>query len=154
MDQGAKSSWPKIAMYLLILASLVLIGLIGYITTFQSVSNFAISTITSILITVTGILLGLSGLIPATRSLERVKLQVTFTIFTILWLALVIVIAQTGFSPFAFGAASDPLRYSFLAGIGLFTILVVIYSTATIEATRQRLVTEQAARESAKGKTS
>ena len=154
MDQGAKSSWPKIAMYLLILASLVLIGLIGYITTFQSVSNFAISTITSILITVTGILLGLSGSVPGTRSLEKVKLQATFTIFTILWLALVIVIAQTGFSPFTFGTATDILRYPFVVGVGLFTILVVIYSTATIEATRQRLMAEQVARESAKGKTS
>ena len=141
-------------MYLLILVSLVVIGIIGYITTFQEVTNFAISTITSILITVTGILLGLSGLIPATRSLERVKLQVTFTIFTILWLALVIVIAQTMFNPFAFGTATDTLRYSFLTGIGLFTVLVVIYSTATIEASRQRLVAEQAARESAKGKIS
>lgn len=154
MDQSAKSSWPKVAMYLLMLVSLVVIGIIGYITTFQEVTNFAISTITSILITVTGILLGLSGLIPATRSLEKVKLQATFTIFTILWLALVIVIAQTMFNPFAFGTATEGLRYSFLAGIGLFTVLVVVYSTATIEASRQRLVAEQAAREGAKGKIS
>ena len=141
-------------MILMILVSLALIGTIGYVTTFQFVSNFAISNITSVLITVTGILLGLSGLTPATRSLERIKLQVTYSIVTILWLALVIVIAQTGFSPFAFGGATDLLRYFFLVGIGLFTILIVIYSTATIEATRQRLVAEQAVRENVKGKVS
>jgi amino acid transporter len=152
MDQNAKRSWPKVAMYLLILVSLVLIGMIGYITTFQFVTNLAISNITAVLITVTGILLGLSGLIPASRSLERMKLQITFTIVTILWLALVIVIAQTEFVPFSL--APDILRYSFLAGIGLFTVLVVVYSTATIEATRQRLVAEQAARESQKGRIS
>jgi hypothetical protein len=154
MDQSAKSSSPKVVMYLLILVSLVLIGMIGYITTFQSVSNLAISNITAVLITVTGILLGLSGLIPTTRSLERVKLQITFTIVTILWLALVIVIAQAGLNPFTFGAAPDILRYFFLAGIGLFTILVVVYSTATIEASRQRLMAEQTARESQKGRIS
>jgi amino acid transporter len=152
MGQNAKRSWPKVAMYLLILVSLVLIGMIGYITTFQLVTNLAISNITAVLITVTGILLGLSGLIPTSRSLERMKLQITFTIVTILWLALVIVIAQTEFIPFS--AAPDILRYSFLAGIGLFTVLVVIYSTATIEATRQRLVAEQAAREGQKGRIS
>ena len=140
-------------MYLLILASLVLIGTIGYTITLQSISTVAISTITSVLITVTGLLLGLSGLLPGTKSLDRIKLQVTYTIFTILWLALVIVIAQRDATIFAF-YASDLLRIFFLVGLGLFTILVVIYSTATIEATRQRLVAEQVARETAKGKIS
>ena len=153
MDQSAKRSWARPAMYLLILASLVLIGTIGYTITLQSISTVAISTITSVLITVTGLLLGLSGLLPGTKSLDRIKLQVTYTIFTILWLALVIVIAQRDATIFAF-YASDLLRIFFLVGLGLFTILVVIYSTATIEATRQRLVAEQVARETAKGKIS
>lgn len=139
-------------MYVLILASLVIIGLIGYVTTTASTSYIAVSYITSVLITVTGILLGLSGLVPAARSLERVKLQATFTIFTILWLAFVIVIAQTGFSPFLFRTTPDQVRYLFLAGIGLFTILIVIYSTTTIEATRQRLVAEQSAKGEQKGR--
>ena len=138
-------------MYLLILVSLVLIGTIGYIITLQSISTVAISTITSVLITVTGILLGLSGLLPSAKSLDRIKLQVSYTIVTILWLALVIVIAQREATILAF-YASDLLRYLFLVGLGLFTILVVIYSTATVEATRQRLVAEQVARETAKGK--
>ena len=150
MNRTSKSSLSKVVMYFLILVSLVLISAIAYITTSQPVSIFAISSITSVLITVTGVLLGLSGLTPNTRSLERVKLQVTFTIVTILWLALVIVIAQTESNPFVLLLSPDMLRYSFLAVIGLFTILVVIYSTATVEATRQRLVAEQTAIEARK----
>lgn len=152
MGQNSRGSWSKVVLYLLILASLVVIGLIGYVTTIEPTSYIAVSYITSVLITVSGILLGLSGLVPAARSLERVKLQATFTIFTILWLAFVIVIAQTEFSPFLFRTTPDEVRYLFLAGIGLFTILVVTYSTATVEATRQRLAAEQSVRENQKGR--
>jgi hypothetical protein len=141
-------------MILLILASLAMFGTIAYTITLQEISNYAISYITGLLITVTGILLGLSGLTgltPLSRSLERMKLQVTLTITTLLWLVAIIMIALT--SGFTFTPSTPLLRYLFLTGVGLFTILVVFYSTSTIEATRQRLLIEQAAKGSQPGKT-
>ncbi len=138
-------------MILLILASLAMFGTIAYIITLQDLTYYAISYITGLLITVTGILLGLSGLTPVSKSLERMKLQVTLTITTLLWLVAIIMIAQTyGFS---FTVSTPILRYLFLTGVALFTVLVVVYSTSTIEATRQRLVAEQAAKASYAGKT-
>ncbi len=138
-------------MILLILASLAMFGTIAYIITLQDLTYYAISYITGLLITVTGILLGLSGLTPVSKSLERMKLQVTLTITTLLWLVAIIMIAQTyGFS---FTVSAPFLRYLFLTGVALFTVLVVVYSTSTIEATRQRLLAEQAAKASNAGKT-
>jgi len=133
-------------MILLILAALAMFGTIAYIITLQDIANSAISYITGLLISVTGILLGLSGLTPASKSLERMKLQVTLTITTLLWLVAVVMIAQTA-------GATATLRYLFLVGIALFTTLVVMYSTTTIEATRQRLMAEQAAKSSQPGRT-
>jgi hypothetical protein len=139
-----KDSWHNTAMILLILASLAMFGTIAYIITLQDLTYYAISYITGLLITVTGILLGLSGITPVSKSLERMKLQVTLTITTLLWLVAVIMIAQTyGFS---FTVSTPYLRYLFLTGVALFTILVVLYSTSTIEATRQRLIAAQAAK--------
>jgi CHASE1-domain containing sensor protein len=138
-------------MILLVLASLAMFGTIAYTITLQEISNYAISYITGLLITVTGILLGLSGLTPLSRSLERMKLQVTLTITTLLWLVAIIMIALT--SGFTFTSSTPLLRYLFLTGVGLFTVLVVFYSTSTIEATRQRLLIEQAAKENQPGKT-
>jgi len=152
MAGKSKSSWHNTAMILLILASLAMFGTIAYIITLQDVTNSAISYITGLLISVTGILLGLSGLTPASRSLERMKLQVTLTITTLLWLVAVVMIAQTA-GPFTFATSTATLRYLFLVGIALFTILVVMYSTSTIEATRQRLMAEQAAKSSQPGRT-
>ena len=152
MPGNPKSSWHNTAMILLILAALAMFGTIAYIITLQDITNSAISYITGLLISVTGILLGLSGLTPASRSLERMKLQVTLTITTLLWLVAVVMIAQTA-GPFTFATSTATLRYLFLVGIALFTILVVMYSTSTIEATRQRLVAEQAAKSSQPGRT-
>jgi hypothetical protein len=145
-----RNSWHNTAMILLILASLAMFGTIASIITLQEITNSAISYITGLLISVTGILLGLSGLTPASKSLERMKLQVTLTITTLLWLVAVVMIAQTA-GPFTFATPPAILRYLFLVGIALFTILVVMYSTSTIEATRQRLVAEQAAKSSQSG---
>jgi hypothetical protein len=152
MAGNPKRSWHNTAMMLLILTALAMFGTIAYIITLQDITNSAISYITGLLISVTGILLGLSGLTPASRSLERMKLQVTLTITTLLWLVAVIMIAQTA-GPFTFATSTVTLRYLFLAGIALFTVLVVMYSTSTIEATRQRLMAEQAAKLSQPGKT-
>jgi len=152
MPGKSKSSWHNTAMILLILASLAMFGTIAYIITLQDITNSAISYITGLLISVTGILLGLSGLTPASKSLERMKLQVTLTITTLLWLVAVVMIAQTA-GPFTFASSSVTLRYLFLVGIALFTVLVVMYSTSTIEATRQRLMAEQAAKSSQPGRT-
>ena len=127
-------------------------GTIAYTIALQEITNSAISYITGLLISVTGILLGLSGLTPQSKSLERMKLQVTLTIATLLWLVAVVMIAQTA-GPFNFAASTVVLRYLFLVGIALFTILVVMYSTATIEATRQRLIAEQAAKSNQPGRT-
>ena len=127
-------------------------GTIAYTIALQEITNSAISYITGLLISVTGILLGLSGLTPQSKSLERMKLQVTLTIATLLWLVAVVMIAQTA-GPFNFAASTVFLRYLFLVGIALFTILVVMYSTATIEATRQRLIAEQAAKSNQPGRT-
>lgn len=146
-----KSSWHNTAMFLLILASLAMFGTIAYTITLQEISNYAISYITGLLITVTGILLGLSGITPLSKSLERMKLQVTLTITTLLWLVAIIMIALT--AGFTFTPSTPLLRYLFLTGVGLFTILVVFYSTSTIEATRQRLMIEQAAKASQPGRT-
>jgi len=133
-------------MFLLILASLTMFGTIAYNITLQDISTYAISYITGLLISVTGILLGLSGIVPLSKSLERMKLQVTLTITTLLWLVATIMIALTT------GLTVTPstllLRYLFLTGVGLFTILIVFYSTSTIEATRQRLLAAQAAKAS------
>jgi len=147
-----KGSWHNTAMILLILASLAMFGTIAYTIALQEITNSAISYITGLLISVTGILLGLSGLTPQSKSLERMKLQVTLTIATLLWLVAVVMIAQTA-GPFNFAASTVFLRYLFLVGIALFTILVVMYSTATIEATRQRLIAEQAAKSNQPGRT-
>jgi hypothetical protein len=151
MPGKSKNSWHNTAMILLILASLAMFGTIAYIITLQDITNSAISYITGLLISVTGILLGLSGLTPASKSLERMKLQVTLTITTLLWLVAVVMIAQTA-GPFTFASSSVTLRYLFLVGIALFTVLVVMYSTSTIEATRQRLMAEQVAKSSQPGK--
>ncbi len=126
-------------------------GTIAYVITLQELTYYSISYITGLLITVTGILLGLSGITPLAKSLERMKLQVTLTITTLLWLVAIIMIAQT--ISFTYTSSTPILRYLFLAGVGLFTILVVLYSTSTIEATRQRLLIEQAAKASQSGKT-
>jgi hypothetical protein len=141
---SSKSSWHNTAMFLLILASLAMVGIIAYTVTLQDVSNYAISYITGLLISVTGILLGLSGIMPLSKSLERMKLQVTLTITTLLWLVATIMMELT--TGFSFTPSTPLLRYFFLTGVGLFTILVVLYSTSTIEATRQRLIAEQAAK--------
>ena len=146
------SSWQNTAMVLLVLASLAMFATIAYTIALQEITNSAISYITGLLISVTGILLGLSGLTPQSKSLERMKLQVTLTIATLLWLVAVVMIAQTA-GPFNFAASTVVLRYLFLVGIALFTILVVMYSTATIEATRQRLIAEQAAKSNQPGRT-
>ena len=145
-------SWQNTAMVLLVLASLAMFATIAYTIALQEITNSAISYITGLLISVTGILLGLSGLTPQSKSLERMKLQVTLTIATLLWLVAVVMIAQTA-GPFNFAASTVVLRYLFLVGIALFTILVVMYSTATIEATRQRLIAEQAAKSNQPGRT-
>lgn len=131
---------------MLILASLTMVGTIAYTITLQDVSNYAITYITGLLMTVTGILLGLSGIMPLSKSLERMKLQVTLTITTLLWLVAIIMMALT--TGFSFTPSTPLLRYFFLTGVGLFTVLVVFYSTSTIEATRQRLIAEQAAKAS------
>ena len=142
---SSKSSWHNTAMFLLILASLAMFGTIAYTITLQDISNYAITYITGLLISVTGILLGLSGILPISKSLERMKLQVTLTITTLLWLVATIMIALTN----GFTFTTTPLlRYQFLTGVGLFTILIVFYSTSTIEATRQRLLAAQAAKAS------
>ncbi|HEV2119930.1 MAG TPA: hypothetical protein VGS11_07500 [Candidatus Bathyarchaeia archaeon] len=140
-------------MILLVLASLAMFATIAYIITLQEITNSEISSISSILISVTGILLGLSGLTSISKSLERVKLQATLTITTLLWFVAVVMIAQTA-GPFSFSPptiATIGLRSLFLVGIALFTILVVMYSTSTIEATRQRLLAAQAAKGSQPG---
>jgi len=142
----SKSSWHNTAMFLLILASLAMFGTIAYTITLQDISNYAISYITGLLISVTGILLGLSGIMPLSKSLERMKLQVTLTITTLLWLVAIIMIALN--AGFTFTPSTPLLRYLFLTGIGLFTILIVFYSTSTIEITRQRLLAAQAAKAS------
>lgn len=136
-------------MLFLIFVSLVMFGTIAYTIAFQDITNLAISTITSVLISVTGILLGLSGLAPMSRSLERTKLQVTLTIATLLWLIAVVMIAQSSSGLLLqFTGPTYVLRSLFLVGIGLFAVLVVMYSTSIVEMTRQRLVVEQAAKES------
>jgi bacteriorhodopsin len=140
-------------MILLILASLAMFGTIAYTITLQEITNYAISYITGLLITVTGILLGLSGLTQQSKSVERMKLQVTLTITTLLWLITVIMIALTSNGIFISTTSAYGLRSLFLVGIALFTLLVVLYSTSTIEATRQRLLAEQAAKAGLPGKT-
>src|SRR5437879_204986 len=97
------------------------------------------------------ILLGQSCITPMSKSLKRMKLQVTLTITTLLWLVAIIMIALT--TGFTFTPSTPVLRYLFLTGVGLFTILVVFYSTSTIEATRQRLLVELAAKGGEPGKT-
>ena len=74
------------------------------------------------------------------------KLQVTLMITTLLWLVAIIMIALT--YGFTFTPSTLFLRYLFLSGVGLFTALVVFYSTSTIEATRQRLLAVEAAKAS------
>ena len=133
-------------MFLLIFASLAMFGTIAYNITLQDISTYAISYITGLLISVTSILLGLSGIVPLSKSLERMKLQVTLTITTLLWLVATIMIALT--TGLTFSSSTLLLRYLFLTGVGLFTILIVFYSTSTIEATRQRLLAAQAAKAS------
>src|SRR5438094_1435588 len=110
-------------MILLILASLAMFGTIAYTIALQEITNSAISYITGLLISVTGILLGLSGLTPQSKSLERMKLQVTLTIATLLWLVAVVMIAQTA-GPFNVSASTAVLPYFFLSGIAFFPILV------------------------------
>jgi len=148
---SSKSSWHNTAMFLLVLASLATFGTIAYTITLQDITNYAITYITGLLISVTGILLGLSGILPISKSLERMKLQVTLTITTLLWLVATIMIALT--NGFTFTTSTPLLRYQFLTGVGLFTILIVFYSTSTIEATRQRLIAAQSTKASQPGNT-
>ena len=101
-----KGSWHNTAMILLVLASLAMFGTIAYTIALQEITNSAISYITGLLISVTGILLGLSGLTPQSKSLERMKLQVTLTIATLLWLVAVVMIAQTASGIFTFTAST------------------------------------------------
>jgi len=144
-----KSSWHSTAMFLLILASLAMFATIAYTITLQDFTNSEINNTSGLLISVTGILLGLSGLSPLSKSLERMKLQVTLAITTLLWLLAVAIESQTSLF---FYSASWGQKYFFLTGIALFTLLVVVYSLSTVEATRQRLMAEQAAKASQPGK--
>src|SRR2546425_13035416 len=82
-------------MFLLVLASLAMFGTIAYTITLQDISNYAISYITGLLISVTGILLGLSLIVPLSKSLESMKLQVTLTMTTLMWLVATIMVAMT-----------------------------------------------------------
>ena len=134
-------------MFLLILASLAMFATIAYTITLQDFTNSEIGNTSGLLISVTGILLGLSGLSPLSKSLERMKLQVTLAITTLLWLLAVAIESQTSL----FFSASSGQKYFFLTGIALFTLLVVVYSLSTVEATRQRLMAEQAAKASQSG---
>ena len=140
-----KNSWHSTAMFLLVLASLAMFATIAYTITLQDFTNSEINNTSGLLISVTGILLGLSGLSPLSKSLERMKLQVTLAITTLLWLLAVAIESQTSLF---FSSATSGQKYFFLTGIALFTLLVVIYSLSTVEATRQRLMAEQAAKAS------
>ncbi len=97
-------------MFLLVLASLAMFGTIAYTITLQDITNYAITYITGLLISVTGMIALTNG--------------------------------------FTFTTSTPLLRYQFLTGVGLFTVLIVFYSTSTIEATRQRLLAAQAAKAS------
>src|SRR6266568_4929291 len=120
---SSKSSWHNTAMFLLVLASLAMFGTIAYTITLQDITNYAITYITGLLISVT----------------------------TILWLVATIMIALT--NGFTFTTSTPLLRYQFLTGVGLFTVLIVFYSTSTIEVTRQRLIAAQAAKTNQPGST-
>ncbi len=139
--RGSKSSWHNTALFLLILASLVTFATIAYTITLQDFTYSEISNISGLLITVTGILLGLSGFSPFSKTVERMKLQVTLAITTLLWLLAIAVESQT---VSAFNIVTPFQRYFFLTGVALFTLLVVIYSLSTVEATKQRLIAEAA----------
>jgi hypothetical protein len=140
---GSKGSWHNRAMFLLILASLATFAAIAYTITLQDFTYSEIGNISGLLITVTGILLGLSGFLPFYKPLERMKLQVTLAITTLLWLLAIALESQT---VSAFNVVTPFQRYFFLTGIALFTLLVVIYSLSTVDATKQRLLAEQAAK--------
>ena len=133
------SAWHSRALFLLILASLAMFATIAYTITLQDFTYNEISNITGLLITVTGILLGLSGFSAFSKPLERMKLQVTLAITTLLWLLAIAVESQTISS---FYLVTPGQRYFFLTGIALFTLLVVLYSLSTVEATKQRLIAE------------
>lgn len=127
------------------MVSLAMFATIAYtIISFQYLTNTGISYVSGVLITVTGILLGFSGLTPLSKSLERLKLQATLTITTILWLVAIVMLAQTPLT-FTPDIVSYSIRSLFLVGVVLFIILVIMYSTSIVEATKQRLLREQAA---------
>src|SRR5467141_4304852 len=102
-------------------------GTIAYTIALQDISNYAITYITGLLISVTGILLGLSGILPISKSLERMKLQVTLTITTLLWLVATIMIALT--NGFTFTPSTPLLPDQTPTRLKLFTTPVVLYST-------------------------
>src|SRR3989442_12731457 len=136
-------------MFLLILASLAIFGTIAYIITLQDLTYYAISYITGLPITVTWILLGLSGLTPLSKPLERMKLQVTLTITPLLWLVAIIMIAQTyGFS---FTVSTPFLRYLFLTGVALFPLLFLVYPPSPKKSPRQLLPAQQVTKDSNSG---
>jgi len=135
-------------MFLLILGSLAMFATIAYTITLQDFTYSEISNTTGLLITVTGILLGLSGFGQFSKSLERMKVQVTLAITTLLWLLAIALESQT---ISAFYVVTAGQRYFFLAGVALFTLLVVTYSLTTVEATKQRLLAEQSARSNQTG---
>src|SRR3989442_15028233 len=136
-------------MILLILASLAMFGTIAYIITLQDITNSAISYITGLLISVTGILLGLSGITQLSKSLERMKLQATLTITTLLWLVAVIMIAQT--NGFSFTVSTPFLRYLFLTGVALFPLLFLVYPPSPKKSPRQLLPAQQVTKDSNSG---
>jgi peptidoglycan/LPS O-acetylase OafA/YrhL len=147
---NSKSSWHNTAMFLLILASLAMFGTIAYTITLQDFTYNEIGTITGLLITVTGILLGLSGFSALSKPLEKMKLQVTLAITTLMWL---LAIDLESLTTSAFYYVTPGQRYFFLTGIALFTLLVVVYSLSTVEATKQRLLVEQSAKAGQSGPT-
>ena len=69
---------------------------------------------------------------------------------TMITVATIMIALTNGFT---FTTSTPLLRYQFLTGVGLFTILIVFYSTSTIEATRQRLIAAQSTKASQPGNT-
>jgi peptidoglycan/LPS O-acetylase OafA/YrhL len=136
-EPGA-GAWHNWALTILIGVSVAMFGTIAWTITQIDLTLAEITLITGLLINVTGILLGLSGLSPFSKTVERMKIQVSLAIASLLWLLAVVMVAQTSGPPTTISNPS--LRYFFLFGITLFTILAVIYSISTVEATRQRLI--------------
>jgi peptidoglycan/LPS O-acetylase OafA/YrhL len=132
------SAWHNWALTVLIGVSVAMFGTIAWTITQIDLTLAEITLITGLLINVTGILLGLTGLSPFSKTVERMKIQVSLAITCLLWLLAVVMVAQTSGPPTTISNAT--LRYFFLFGITLFMALVVIYSVSTVEATRQRLI--------------